>query len=209
MGPGAVSPLRGISQITTVLWVSGSEPYWFWKLAVSGACLSRAGLKNWSIQCEVWALRSLGRSSGFWDPPSYELPFWVGLMVSETVSQTPLAALLRFSSHFHLSPGQTLNCWGWNCSTCSSRLSGFIGGEFRIFLNCCLELEPPFLWCAARGRKWLSHLEALGRGYFWSFTFLMYQTPLVSKHGLFTWEHDSFLLTSENCGINILLPFLI
>lgn len=35
------------------------------------------------------------------------------------------------------------------------------------------------------------------------------QTPLVFGVGLFAWECDNFLLTSENCGVSTLLLFSI
>ena len=40
------SPLRVLSQIAALLWVSGCKPHWFSKLDVLGAHLSGAGLKS-------------------------------------------------------------------------------------------------------------------------------------------------------------------
>lgn len=63
-----MGPLRGISQMTTVLWVLEFEPRRFSKLDVLRAYLSSAALKSWSDQYGVGTLCSSRRRLAF--PPS-------------------------------------------------------------------------------------------------------------------------------------------
>ena len=91
-----MSLLRAVSQITTIMWVSGCEPCWFSKLDVMGGHLSSTCLKNWGTPFGVEPFAPQREAVGFEFPPV--VGHHTGGEIDSKIVSQPLQPILMWCS---------------------------------------------------------------------------------------------------------------
>lgn len=140
------SPLKAVSQISTILWVSRHEFHWFSKSKALEAHLWGEDLKSWGAWGRVWIPHSSGRTLHFFFSQLWVASPGVGFVVRLWTSLFYFNLVFFSFAQCVVVTQTTFRIFKkGNCSICRCRFSGPTGeDEFKIFFHHYLESEPHF-----------------------------------------------------------------